>query len=99
MTDKNKNKEGRCNCRVCEYGQKIDSLASRQPNLEDSKMIRDLYEHMALLEDDNGMYNGRWTATKDVLCLVRKEHFEAKGYNWRLAGHEKCRICELLEQL
>jgi len=91
--------KGRCNCRTCEYGTKIQALADRQANPEDKREIENLYEHMALTEDDNGMYNGRWTATKDILCLVRKEHFLTNGHNSRLDGHEACGICELLEQI
>lgn len=91
--------KGRCNCRVCRYGTEITALAARQANKEDKKRVTDLYETMALVEDDNSMYRGRWTQMKDLLCLLRKDHFLAKGDALRLDGHEDCKICDLLEQL
>jgi hypothetical protein len=89
----------RCNCRTCEYGREIQALADRQATPEDKRRIERLYESFALEEDDNGMYRGRWTAMKDVLCLIRKDHFLSKGYDHRLDGHEECRLCELLTGL
>jgi hypothetical protein len=94
MTD-----QKRCNCRTCQYGSKIQALADRQANPGDKREIEKLYESLALEEDDNGMYRGRWTAMKDVLCLVKRDHFGVSGRNDRLDGHEKCVMCDALEKI
>lgn len=95
MTQKNKK---RCNCRVCQYGAEIQALADRQAKPEDKRRVEVLYESLALAEDDNGMYRGRWTSTKDLICLVKREHFNDK-LEYRKDGHDDCKICDLLEHL
>jgi hypothetical protein len=89
----------RCNCRICEYGRKIQALADRQANPADKREVENLWESLALEEDDNGLYRGRWTAMKDILCLIKRDHFLAKGHNERMDGHEKCPMCDALEKI
>lgn len=90
---------GSCKCNTCLYCNKIMAIASKQTDPKDKKEIEDLYERMALTEDDNGMYNGRWTAVKPIIHALENEHFEDKGHQIRKDGHEKCEMCGLLENI
>lgn len=88
-----------CTCRTCEYGRKIMAIADKQVDPNDKREIEDLYTAFASGEDDNGLYRGRWEATKDILCLIRKEHFRTSDGNTRLDGHENCAICAAFEDM
>lgn len=87
-----------CTCRTCEYGRKIMAIADKQADPNDKREIEDLYTGFASGEDDNGLYRGRWEQTKDILCLIRKQHPPGPG-GGRMPGHEKCEICAAFENM
>lgn len=89
---------GNCKCESCIYTHKIMAIAAKQNDPKDKKEIEDLWQRMALCEDDNGMYNGRWQTFKPILHLLEKEHFK-KGREIRKDGHETCEMCGLLENV
>lgn len=79
---------------------KPSPIANRQKTPEDKKLVEDLYESMAMEQDDNGMYRGRWRDMKPVLCLIKKDHFlTGDPGSFRLDGHEGCAMCGLIEKI
>lgn len=90
---------GNCKCESCIYTHKIMAIAAKQADPKDKKEIEDLWQKMALCEDDNGMYNGRWLTVKPIIHLLELEHFQSKAHPIRKTGHEKCEMCGLLENV
>lgn len=88
-----------CLCEICRYGRKVQELKSRVGMVTDQKLIDELYERMALAEDDNSMLRFRASRMRQVLHALYPDHFLTKGDFTRLDGHANCRMCELLEGL